>query len=125
MPWYQLMGQAFELALKSCLAVDGVEPPHSHDLVALYRHVDGRGFASHVEHIEAHLVHLNHAYFEDLASGDRFTARYGGGSSWAVPDHHRLAAACVSFIEQSEQRNSILRECPPGPSPAVSNRDHR
>lgn len=114
MPWCQLLGQAFELALKSCLGVDGVDPPHSHDLVALYRRVEGRGFDSNIEHIEAHLVHLNHAYFEDLASGDRFTARYGGEGPWSVPDHDRLAAACMSFIEQSEGRNPILPQSPLG-----------
>jgi HEPN domain-containing protein len=115
MPWYQLIGQALELAMKSCLAVDGVDPPHTHDLISLCKRVEERGFVLGVEHIHALLVHLNHGYFEDLATGDRFVARYGGGGSWAVPDHARLAAACTSLIAQAEEQNPILRESPSEP----------
>lgn len=64
MPWYQLMGQALELSMKACLAVSGVSPPRTHDLVALCRQVEEAGFALGVDHAHAHLVHLNHGYYK-------------------------------------------------------------
>ena len=112
MPWYQLMGQALELSMKACLAVAAVSPPRSHDLVALCKRVEEIPFTFGVEHVHALLVHLNHGYFEDLATGDRFVARYGGGGSLAVPDHARLAAACNNLISQAEERNPALRATP-------------
>jgi hypothetical protein len=113
MPWYQLMGQALELAMKACLAISGKVPPHTHDLVVLSKQVEAAGFSLGVAHAHALLVHLNHGYFEDLATGDRFVARYGGGGSWAaVPDHARLAIACEALIAQARERNPMLHGTP-------------
>ena len=116
MPWYQLMGQALELSMKACLAVAGVSPPRTHDLVALCKKVEAAGFVLGVEHAHAHLVHLNHGYYEDLATGDRFVARYGGGGSKAVPDHDRLSAVCTELLRQAKEGNPIYSSTPRPPS---------
>lgn len=104
MPWYQLVGQALELAMKACLAADKMSPPETHDLIALCKRVEERRFSVSVEHAHAHLVHLNHGYYRDLRTDDRFVARYGGGGSWAVPDAERLYAVCTDFISQAQAR---------------------
>ena len=108
MPWYQLMGQALELSMKSCLAAAGQEPPRTHDLVRLCKLVEANGFDFGVEHIHALIIHLNHGYYEDLATGDRFAARYGGGGNWIVPDHARLAKSVESLIAQAKSRNALF-----------------
>lgn len=103
------MGQAIELSIKACLAVADIALPRTHDLMALCEQVEWEGFDLGVDHSHAHLIHLNHGYYQDLATGDRFVAQYVRESSRAVPDHERLSAVCIDLLWQTTTRNPILR----------------
>jgi hypothetical protein len=72
--------------------------------VRLCKQVEAEGFDLAVEHMHALIVHLNHGYYEDLATGDRFASRYGGGGTWVVPDHARLAESIRALIVQVRAR---------------------
>ncbi|WP_161602560.1 HEPN domain-containing protein, partial [Tautonia marina] len=69
MPWYQLMGQALELSMKACLAAAGINPPRTHDLITLCKQIEEAGFRLKTEHAYANLIHLNHGYYDDFATG--------------------------------------------------------
>ena len=75
MPVLQLTGHAVELSLKAFLASRGIEPPHGHDLLALYKQVEGENCKLEKPTIAA-LVHLCHHYFRDLSTGTTFKMRY-------------------------------------------------
>jgi hypothetical protein len=75
LPVLQNTGHAVELALKACLASAGTPPQSGHDLIELYRHAEALGFGLDAPAFAA-IVHVRHFYFEDLATGTRYKARY-------------------------------------------------
>ena len=75
LPSSQLLGHAVELALKACLAAAGLEPPHGHSLIELYRAAEEKEY--NLEDWEfAAVVHLHHIYFQDLSTQTKYKARY-------------------------------------------------
>jgi hypothetical protein len=114
LPILQLTGQAVELSLKSCLASAGSVPPSGHDLIDLYRQSAALGFALDAPMFAA-IVHLQHFYFMDLATGTRFKARYPtkrrerlGG---AVPSNAVFSSIVDALLDQARQRETT--ELPP------------
>jgi len=112
LPRLQLTGQAVEASLKACLAVADAPPPASHDLVRLWELV-----AEHDFHLDdpslAMIVHLSHFYFEDLATGTRYKARFPSNTTerlgGAVPTHAKFEAIVHSLIDQGRLR-SVMPE---------------
>ena len=107
LPLFQLTGQALELALKACLASVSEAPPNVHDLVYLCQRVQAKGFELNAP-MSAAIVHLNHLYFEDLATGTRYKTRYPtttfehvGGT---VPDHATFVGILNMLRDQVAQR---------------------
>ena len=107
LPVLQMTGQAIESSLKACLVAANTEPPNQHDLVNLYRLAAELGFQLADSDIAA-IVHLQHFYFQDLATNTRYKARYPtnnnemvGGS---VPSNATFVSIIDSLIEQAEQK---------------------
>jgi len=108
LPRLQVTGHALESALKASLAATGVLPPSTHDLVHLYELAGEKGFRLS-ESDQAMIVHLSHFYFEDVATGTRYKARFPtsttehlGGS---VPLHATFQAIVTSLLEQARHRS--------------------
>ena len=103
----QMTGQAIESSLKACLAAAGTTPPREHDLVKLYRLVEKLGFQLD-DSDKAALVHLNHFYFQDLATTTKHKARYPTNKSenlgGAFPSNATFVSIIDSLIEQAEKR---------------------
>jgi hypothetical protein len=109
LPMLQLTGHAVEVSLKACLASAGVHPPTGHDLLELYGQAHELGFELDAPAYAA-IVHLQHFYFRDLATGTKFKSRYPtkrtetlGGS---VPDNSVYTAIVSSLCEQAYQRGA-------------------
>jgi HEPN domain-containing protein len=107
LPMLQLTGHAVELSLKACLASANIIFPVGHDLVGLCRHVQGHGFKLDSPMCAA-IVHLQHFYFEDLATGTRYKARYPsklterlGG---AVPSNSTFTTIVSALLDQAARR---------------------
>jgi HEPN domain-containing protein len=107
LPRVQLTGQAVELALKGCLASANVAPPNDHDLAKLYREIEREGFSLEAPMFAA-IVHLQHFYFEDLATKTKYKSRYPtrqterlGG---AVPRHAMFVSIVESLAQQVTTR---------------------
>ena len=107
LPVLQMTGQAMECSLKACLVAANTEPPTQHDPVALYELAADLGFQLADPDIAA-IVHLQHFYFQDLATGTKYKSRYPtnriervGGS---VPSNATFVSIIHSLIEQAEQK---------------------
>jgi len=107
LPVLQMTGQAIESSLKACLVAAGGTPPPLHDLVKLYQLAAELGFQLDDSDIAA-LVHLQHFYFQDLATNTKYKARYPaelseklGGS---VPSNETFVSIINSLIEQAKQK---------------------
>ncbi len=108
LPQLQLTGQAVECALKACIRSVNVEPSKSHDLIDLYEVAVGYDFRLNSPD-QAALVHLNHFYFQDVATGTRFKARYPtpqterlGG---AVPTNATFLSIVDRLTQQAARKN--------------------
>jgi HEPN domain-containing protein len=103
----QLTGQAVELALKGCLAASAVVPPIGHDLVNLVRQVQSHGFELDSSMCAA-IVHLQHFYFQDLATGTKFKTRYPSAQferlGGAVPSNSTFGHIVTVLSNQAEKR---------------------
>ena len=101
-----MTGHAVELSLKACLVAAGTKP-HGHDLVGLYKDAADLGFQLEDSDIAA-LIHLQHFYFQDLATSTKYKARYPTISSetlgGSVPSNATFVAIIHSLIEQAEQK---------------------
>jgi len=111
LPQIQLTGQAVELALKSCIASVGIEPPRGyrgHDLVALYRTVQAHGFEIEEREFAA-IVHLNHIFFEDLSTDTRYKSRYPADNNenlgGVVPKNEVYDAIVKKLVSLSKVKN--------------------
>jgi len=108
LPILQITGHAIESSLKACLVAAGIHSaPITHDLVKLYRLAEELGFQLDDSH-KAALVHLQHFYFQDLATNTTHKARYPtkqseplGGS---VPKNSTFDSIIHSLIEQAKQK---------------------
>ncbi len=109
LPVLQMTGQAIESSLKACLVAANIEPDKikEHNLVKLYRHAAELGFQLADSDIAA-IVHLQHFYFKDLATGTMYKARYPTEMSeslgGAVPRNATFVSIIDSLIEQAEQK---------------------
>ena len=107
LPVLQMTGQAVESSLKACLVAANTEPPNKHNLVNLYRLAAELGFQLADSDIAA-IVHLQHFYFQDLATGTRYKARYPTNISeplgGAVPSNATFVSMIHTLIEQAEQK---------------------
>ena len=107
LPILQLTGQAVESSLKACLASANTRPPNEHDLVNLYRRSARLGFQLENSSIAA-IVHLQHFYFKDLATGSKFKSRYPTNKNerlgGIVPKNEAFVSVVDSLIEQAESR---------------------
>lgn len=107
LPILQLTGQAVELSLKACLASAGSVPPAGHDLIDLYRRSAALGFQLDAPMFAA-IVHLQHFYFRDLATGTKFKARYPTRKSepvgGAVPSNAVFSSIVDALLHQAKQR---------------------
>jgi len=110
LPILRLTGQAVELSLKACLASAGTVPPFQHDLVELYRAAERLGFALDAPWLAA-IVHLQHFYFKDLATGTRYKARYPTSQDerlgGAVPPNSTFTSVVNALLDQASQRGAI------------------
>jgi HEPN domain-containing protein len=102
LPILQLTGHAVELSLKACLASAGTVPPVGHDLVELYRGAEARGFALNEPQFAA-IVHLRHFYFEDLATGTRYKARYPTTHRRSVPLLRKIGHGCPGYPRRKKE----------------------
>jgi HEPN domain-containing protein len=107
LPMLQLTGQAVELALKACLAASDHAPPIGHDLVSLVRQAQARGFVLDSSMCAA-IVHLQHFYFQDLATGTKYKARYPSTKverlGGAVPRNSTFTKIVTVLLDQAKQR---------------------
>jgi HEPN domain-containing protein len=107
LPVLQMTGQAIESSLKACLVAANTEPPNQHNLVNLYRLAAELGFQLADSDMAA-IIHLQHFYFQDLATGTRYKARYPTNISeplgGAVPSNATFVSIIHSLIEQAEQK---------------------
>lgn len=106
----QLTGHAMECSLKACLAAADVQPQNKHDLVELCKSAWAHGFALDDPSL-AMIVHLNHLYYQDLATGTKFKTRYPAKAverlGGAVPSHSTFVAIIRVIIEQARQRTAL------------------
>jgi hypothetical protein len=111
LPLMQLTGHAIECAMKACISATGRKPPtgpEGHSLVGLGDCILSLGFEVTEQH-KAFVVHINHLYASDLASGSRYKARYPsqklerlGGS---IPPHDAIRQLVKSLCRQAVTRN--------------------
>ena len=98
-----------ECSLKACLAAADTEPPNKHDLVELCRLAAKEDFQLDDRNV-AMIVHLHHFYYQDLASGTKFKARYPTKASerlgGAVPTNSTFVSIIRSLIEQAAQKTA-------------------
>jgi len=110
LPILQLTGQAIESSIKACLASANTEPPNIHDLVKLYRLSEKHGFQLDDLGIAA-IVHLQHFFFQDLATGTRYKSRYPTKTNerlgGAIPSIETFISVAQSLIEQADSRCPI------------------
>jgi HEPN domain len=106
----QLTGHAMECSLKACLAAANVQPPNKHDLVELCKLAGAKGFTLDDPNL-AMIVHLNHLYYQDLATGTKFKTRYPAKAveqlGGAVPSHSTFVAIIRGIVEQARQRTAL------------------
>ena len=122
LPRLQMTGHSVECALKACLASSGIEPPKHHDLVKLYELASQHGVTLGDPGLAA-IVHLGCFYYQDIASGTRYKARYPTdqieGLGGAVPQNSQFLSIVQSLIEQATEGNQTPnREEPRRPTPA-------
>jgi len=105
--YIQLIDHSVELAMKSCLAAVGVEPPRDargHDLIDLYRRIQPLGF-NLPDSDFATLAHLHHLYSSDLTTNSKYKSRYPTDRhEWVVGvmhEHHVLAEIIEKLCHQS------------------------
>ena len=107
LPVLQMTGQAIESCLKACLLATNEWPPNEHDLVKLYKLAADLGFQLPDSDIAA-IIHLQHFYFQDLATGTRYKARYPTNKSeplgGSVPRNATFVSIIHSLIGQAEQK---------------------
>jgi hypothetical protein len=108
LPRLQMTGQAIESVLKACLVAARVESPNHHDLVRLYELTERHGFKLDPFAIAA-IVHLNHFYFQDVATRTKYKMRYPtekmehlGG---AMPENSTFVSIVQILCEQAINRN--------------------
>jgi hypothetical protein len=110
LPRVQLTGLALELALKACLASVSTDPPPSHDLVALCKHVVKLGFELD-DPAGAAIVHVHHVYYSDVATGTRYKARYPSKSvehlGGSLPVGSTYEAIVTRLLEQATSRSEV------------------
>lgn len=109
LPILQLTGQAVELSLKACLASALVAPPVGHDLVDLLRQAQTHGFDVDSPMCAA-IVHLQHFYFRDLATGTKYKTRYPAKRTerlgGAVPSNSTFTAIVEALLDQATKRGA-------------------
>jgi HEPN domain-containing protein len=107
LPVMQLTGHAVELSLKACLVSARSIPPKAHDPVELYRLAESKGFGLDAPDFAA-IVHLRHHYFQDLATGTKFKARYPTGTNerpgGVVPANSVFVAVVNSLLVQASAK---------------------
>lgn len=108
-PWFQLIGQSLELALKAGIDASGAKRKrNTHNLRELCEIAEAAGLTLADPHAHALVVHLDSFYHESLASGVKYGARYGDHGGGTVPPHARLAVVVERLCEQAEIRNRAL-----------------
>lgn len=105
-----LRGLAVELALKAYLIAAGIKPAFTHDLVILTDAAIAAGLTLPSDNSLAAIVHLSHAYFEDLATGIRYVCRYGGGQVTVDMSFGLVNAIVESIVGQA--RAKIVQASP-------------
>ncbi len=109
LPTLQLTGHAMECSIKAYLAAADSPPPSKHDLVELSKIAGASGFALDDASL-AMIVHLNHLYYQDLATGTKFKTRYPARAveqlGGAVPSHSTFVAIIRNIVEQARQQTA-------------------
>lgn len=112
-PWFQLIGQSLELALKAGIDASGAERKgNTHNLRELCEIAEAAGLKLGDHHAHALIVHLDNFYHESLASGVKYGVRYGGHGGGSIPPHARLSAVIERLCEQAEVCNRTLLNAP-------------
>jgi hypothetical protein len=110
LPILQLTGQAIELSLKACLASANSVPTLGHDLIDLYRRAASLGFELDAPKFAA-IVHLQHLYFKDLATGTKYKARYptkqDEGLGGSVPTNSTFTSVVDALLDQAKRKGVI------------------
>ena len=109
-PRMVLAGHGLECALKAALLAAGIEPPTTHDLVALSDEVQNKGFRLSEPQL-ALIVHVDHYYHKDLRTRTKYKARYpaaefesDGGPSPPATLLSRLVQELQLQVDQTNER---------------------
>ncbi len=105
-PWFQLIGHALELSLKACIASSGQTFPESHNLSLLVERAESLGFTLCEEHAHALIIHVEHQFFRNLGTDEKFPARYGDSTGYNIPPHARLEAIVRGLVAQARARHT-------------------